>query len=107
MNPDQIHHDARLIHLVSLECKDDTHAMRCLEALSAYGRPDALAFKCVSYDFGRKLGTNHIFIIERWHRWEDLDALLTEKVVPALPLYNQLLARPFDPARDTTRIELG
>ena len=93
------------IHLVSLECKDDDHASRCLDALANYGRPDALAFNCVSYEFGRKLGTNHVFIVERWRNWQDLDALLTEKVVPALPLYNQLLARPFDPARDTTRIE--
>jgi hypothetical protein len=106
MSANQSPNEARLIHLVSLECKDDAHATRCLEALATYGRPDALAFNCVSYDYGRKLGTSHICIVERWRRWEDLDALLTEKVVPALPLYNQLLARPFDPARDTTRIEI-
>jgi hypothetical protein len=43
-------------------------------------------------------------IVERWDRWEDLDPLLAERVVPALPHYDELLARPFDPATDTERI---
>ena len=48
-----------------------------------------------------------VYLVERWSRWEDLDALLQAKVIPALPLYNQLLKRPFDPAQDTLRIQLA
>lgn len=100
--------EGRLIHLVTLECKDDVHANRCIEALTQYGKPDALAFGCASYEFGFKEGTPDVVqIVERWNRWEDLDSLLAEKVVPALPVYNEFLKRPFDPARDTTRIRLG
>jgi hypothetical protein len=40
-------------------------------------------------------------------RWEDLDGLLADRVVPALPVYNQLLARPFDPSVDTERITMS
>ena len=29
------------------------------------------------------------------------------KVVPAMPMYNQLLKRPFDPSKDTLRIKLS
>jgi hypothetical protein len=98
---------APLLHVVTLECKDAEHATRCLAALRDYGRPDALSFRCASYEFGVKEGTTStVYLIERWSRWEDLDALLTEKVVPALPIYNALLARPFDPARDTLRVRL-
>jgi hypothetical protein len=98
----------QLVHVVTLECKDDEHATRCLEALRNYGRPDALAYNCVSYDFGLKEGTSDmVYIVEYWHRWQDLDSLLQEKVVPALPLYNELLKRPFDPATDTLRINLA
>jgi len=97
-----------LLHLVTLDCKDDVHAARCLDALRQYGRPDALAFNCISYEFGIAEGTrDKVHIVERWNRWEDLDSLLGEKVVPALPMYNQLLKRPFDPARDTLRIRLS
>jgi quinol monooxygenase YgiN len=97
----------RLLHVVTLACKDDEHASRCLDALAAHGRPDALEFHCLSYEFGLKEGTaDTVCIVERWRRWEDLDALLTNKVVPALPLYNELLRQPFDQARDTTRITL-
>ncbi|MGE0812288.1 MAG: hypothetical protein AB7O28_00270 [Vicinamibacterales bacterium] len=97
--------DASFMHLVTLECKDEAHAARCLAALAAHGRPDALAYRCVSYDFGVKVGApDTVMLVERWQRWEDLDALLAEKVVPALPVYNALLKRPFDPARDTVRI---
>lgn len=73
----------------------------------AVGR-DAMSFNCRSYEFGLKEGTaDTVFLVERWNRWEDLDALLGAKVVPALPMYNQLLKRPFDPARDTLRIQLS
>jgi len=97
----------RLVHLVTLECKDGEHAARCIAALAEYGRPDALAYRCVSYEFGLKAGSDDtVCIVERWNRWEDLDSLLQEKVVPALPLYNELLKSPFDPARNTTRIAL-
>jgi hypothetical protein len=100
--------DGRLVHIVTLECKDAEHAARCIEALASYGRPDARSFNCISYDFGLKEGTTDtVYLVERWRRWEDLDALLSEKVVPALPLYNQLLRRPFDPAKDTLRITLS
>jgi quinol monooxygenase YgiN len=100
--------DAPLVHLVTLDCKDAERAEHCLAALGAHGRPDALAFGCVSYEFGLKEGaTDVVYIVERWRRWGDLDALLTEKVVPALPLYNELLKRPFDPATDTLRISLS
>ncbi|MDH5670362.1 MAG: hypothetical protein OEY86_20365, partial [Nitrospira sp.] len=96
------------LQVVTLECKDGEHAKRCLDALAAYGRPDALAFNCVSYEFGLKEGTSDtIYLVERWKQWEDLDALIREKVIPALPMYNQLLKRPFDPARDTARVRLS
>lgn len=98
----------QLIHIVTLQCKDGEHAARCIEALQNYGKPDAIAFNCVSYDFGFKEGSDDtVYIVERWNKWDDLDALLTTKVVPALPLYNQLLKRPFDPATDTLRIRLA
>lgn len=97
-----------LLHVVTLECKDGEHAMRCLEALAKCGRPDALAFNCISYEFGLKEGTfDMVYLVERWKRWQDLDALLSEKVIPVLPMYNQLLKRPFDPAKDTLRITLA
>ena len=67
-----------------------------------------MGFGCCSYEFGLKLGTSDtVLLVERWSSWSDLDALLTEKVVPALPMYNELLAAPFDPASDTVRIELA
>ncbi len=100
--------EGRLLHLVTLECKDEEHARRCIASLTTNGRPDALAFNCVSYEFGVKEGASDIvYLVEHWSRWEDLDALLAAKVVPALPLYNQLLKRPFDPAKDTVRIRLS
>ena len=99
--------EAPLAHIVTLDCRDAKRAEQCLEALEAYGRPDALEFGCHSYDFGVVQGSDDIvYLVERWARWEDLDALLAAKVVPALPLYNELLKRPFDPTRDTRRIEL-
>ena len=61
-----------------------------------HGRLDAPAFNCRSYGFGLKEGVaDTVCIVERWSRWEDLEALLSAKVVPALPLYNQLPKRPF------------
>lgn len=100
--------EGQLVHVVTLECKDEEHAARCLAALTSHGRPDALSFKCVSYEFGLKEGSSDtVYIVERWTRWEDLDALLGAKVVPALPMYNQLLKRPFDPSKDTLRIRLS
>ena len=100
--------EAGLLHVVTLGCKDAECATHCIAALANHGRPDALAFNCVSYEFGLKEGTNDtVYIVERWTRWEDLDSLLVEKVVPNLPLYNELLKRPFDPARDTARINLS
>ena len=97
-----------LLHVVTLECKDGEHARNCIAALEAYGRPDALAYQCVSYDFGLREGSvDTVYLVERWTRWEDLDRLLAEKVAPALPTYNALLKRPFDPSRDTLRIRLG
>lgn len=100
--------EAQLVHVVTLQCKDAEHAQRCLGALAAYGKPDALAYRCAAYEFGLKEGAaDTVLLIERWRTWADLDRLLTEKVVPALPVYNQLLKRPFDPARDTQRIRLA
>ena len=97
----------QLVHVVTLQCKDAEQAQNCLAALAQYGRPDALAFNCGSYDFGLKQGTTDtVYLVERWNRWDDLNALLEQKVVPALPLYNQMLKRPFDPATDTLRIAL-
>jgi hypothetical protein len=108
MNVSDSRTEGRCVHLVTLECKDEEHASRCIEALASYGRPDALAFNCVSYEFGLKEGTtNTVYIIEHWRQWQDLNALLNEKVVPALPIYNQLLKRPFDPAKDTVRVRLS
>jgi hypothetical protein len=67
----------QLLHVVTLACKDGEHATRCIDALTNYGKPDALAFNCCSYEFGLKNGTvDTVYIVERWNRWEDLDALL-------------------------------
>lgn len=94
--------------MITLECKDGEHAAHCIEALTNYGRPDALTFNCISYEFGLKEGTSDtVCLVERWSRWEDLDLLLSTKVIPALPMYNQLLKRPFDPAKDALRIKLS
>ena len=99
MNTSGSESEGVLVHIVTLECKDADHAQRCL---------DALSFNCLSYEFGLKEGSSDIVcLVERWKRWEDLDALLTTKVLPALPLYNKLLKRPFDPAKDTLRIHLS
>ncbi|WP_455377171.1 hypothetical protein [Petrachloros mirabilis] len=107
MHTSHIKFEGEFVHIVTLECKDADHAKRCLDALKNDGRPDALSFGCISYEFGLKEGNSDtVYLVERWIRWEDLDALLTKKVVPALPLYNQLLKRPFDPAKDTLRIHL-
>ena len=100
--------EGRLIHVVTLDCKDEEHARNCITALAHYGKPDALSFGCVSYEFGLQVGsTDTVYLVERWNRWEDLDALLQEKVVPALPMYNELLKHPFNPATDTLRINLA
>lgn len=108
MNTSNSTSEGTRVHIVTLECKDADHAKRCLDALKNYGKPDALSFNCLSYEFGLKEGrTDTVYLVERWKRWEDLDSLLTEKVAPALPLYNQLLKRPFDPAKDTLRIHLS
>ena len=96
--------NGHLVHVV----KDGPHAKRCLDALANHGKPDAEAFQCASYEYGLKEGTTDtVYLVERWNRWEDLDVLLGAKVVPALPMCNQLLKRPFDPARDTLRIKLA
>ena len=95
------------IHIVTLDCRDAEHARQCLDALGDYGKPDALAFGCLSYEFGLKTGSQDVVIlVERWSSWHALDTLLSEKVVPALPLYNSLLLRDFDPGRDTVRVEV-
>jgi quinol monooxygenase YgiN len=108
MTKDNPAHEGPCMHIVTLDCKDEAHAKRCMDALANYGRPDALAFNCVSYDFGLKEGTtNTVYIIEHWRQWQDLNALLNEKVVPALPMYIQLLKKPFDPSKDTLRIKLS
>lgn len=97
----------KLIHVVTLKCKDNEHASQCLAALANYGKPDAMSFNCQSYEFGLKAGTKDtVYIVEQWSKWDDLNALLEAKVVPALPMYNQLLENPFDPVTDTLRIEL-
>lgn len=99
---------AHLVHIVTLRCKDSARAKQCLQALAEYGRNDALAYQCQSYEFGLQEGTQDtVYLIERWQQWGDLDRLLTEKVIPALPLYNELLLNPFDPAKDTLRVTLS
>lgn len=108
MNATELPHGALLTHIVTLDCKDAEHAARCIDALKNYGKPDALAYGCESYEFGWKAGSpDVVYLVERWKRWEDLDRLLVEKVVPALPVYNELLKRPFDPSADTLRIQLA
>lgn len=96
---------ATCIHIVSLDCKDARSARQCLDALAGQGRPDAISYGCLSYDFGLVQGSDRqIRLIERWRDWTALDRLLAEKVAPALPHYNALLARPFDPQADTLRV---
>ena len=98
----------KFIHLVTLNCKDEQHAKQCLSALANYGKPDALSYNCLSYEFGRKANSkNTVYLIERWSKWKDLDLLLNDKVIPALSMYNQLLKNPFNPETDTLRIELS
>jgi hypothetical protein len=98
---------APCFHLVTLNCKDAENAGKCLAALRNYGRPDAISYGCVSYDFGLKIGHDTVIqIVERWSDWADLDKLLDEKVVPALPMYNELLDAPFNPASHTMRVNL-
>jgi hypothetical protein len=100
--------DGQLVHVVTLQCKDAGKATTLLGALGEYARPDALSYNCSSYEYGLKEGTTDtVYIVERWTSWDDLDSLLNDKVVPALPMYNEFLARPFDPARDTLRIRLS
>jgi hypothetical protein len=107
MRTEDIQKPAPCLHVVTLECKDAAHAARCLALLAEHGRPDALRYRCRAYEFGPRLGAPQVVtLVERWERWEDLDALLRERVVPALPLYDALLASPFDPARDTLRVAL-
>lgn len=107
MSDDYSDREGSLIHIVTLDCKDVAHAAQCIQALANYGRPDALAFGCVDYEFGLKQGTSDtVYIVERWRSWQDLDNVIAEKVVPALPTYNQFLKQPFDPAKDTLRITL-
>ena len=108
MNADNSKSEGTLVHVVTLECKDEEHAKHCIEALASYGRPDALSLNCVSYEFGLKEGTTDVvYIIERWRQWKDLDDFLAKKVVPALPMYNQFLKHPFDSAKHTLRIRLS
>ncbi|KLV11563.1 hypothetical protein C9I92_12990 [Photobacterium ganghwense] len=96
-----------LIHIVTLRCKDTDHARQCLELLEQFGKPDALHYRCLSYEFGLREGTTDtVCIVERWQHWQDLDALLQYKVTPALLMYNRLLSRPFDLETDTVRIRL-
>lgn len=100
--------NGRHIHVVTLECKDAERARMCLGVLENHGRPDAKAYNCLAYEFGIKEGSQStVQIVERWRSWQDLDALLKEKVVPALPTYNTLLKRPFDPSTDTLRVTLA
>lgn len=47
----------QLLHVVTLACKDNEHATRCIDALAHYGKPDALSFNCCSYEFGLQDGT--------------------------------------------------
>ena len=90
----------------------------CIEALGKYGRPDVQKCGVVryfkydlltcSYEFGQQAGNSaRVLLIERWNKWEDLDKLLVNHVVPAIDTYNQLLASPFDPAKHTQRITLA
>ncbi len=100
--------DGRNIHIVTLHCKDEEHAARCETALAGAGRPDAQSYGCLSYVFGRKAGApDTVILVEHWADFAQLDRLLTERVIPALPAYNALLARDFDPARDTVRVSAG
>jgi hypothetical protein len=96
------------MHLVTLRCRDADAAAQCLAALAAYGRPDALAYGCAAYEFGPCEGKpDTVILVERWWRWSDLDRLLGERVLPALPIYNQLLRAPFDPESDTVRVMIA
>lgn len=98
---------APCIHLVTLDCKDADAAQQALGILTSQSRQDALDYGCASYDVGLVEGSDdRIRLIERWPDWAPLDRLLAEKVAPALPHYNAMLARDFDPARDTVRVRL-
>ncbi|MCB1552593.1 MAG: hypothetical protein KDJ14_02200 [Xanthomonadales bacterium] len=108
MSTAHAHPAARFVHIVTLDCKDPEHALRCIQMLTQVGLPDAKMFQCVSYEYGLEVGsTERIVLIERWQRWEDLDALIEQCIAPDLDKYNSLLKQPFDVIRDTRRVELG
>jgi quinol monooxygenase YgiN len=100
--------EGRLLHVVTLQRKDDARTAQRIAALASYGGTDALACSCISYEFGLTEGASDtVLIVEHWNGWQDLDTLLATKIVPALPMYNPLLKRPFDPAKDRLRIRLS
>src|SRR5690606_4472063 len=85
MSTAHAHPAARFVHVVTLDCKDAEHALRCIQMLTRVGLPDAKMFQCVSYEFGLEAGsTERVVIIQRWERWEDLDALIEQRIAPDL-----------------------
>jgi hypothetical protein len=52
MNDDSSAGEGRLLHVVSLDYRDEEHARRCIAAVANCGSPDALAYRCVSYELG-------------------------------------------------------
>ncbi|MCB9928176.1 MAG: hypothetical protein H6844_01975 [Alphaproteobacteria bacterium] len=100
--------DGVLMHVVTLACKDPHHAAEFLAVLAEHARRDAMAYNCLAFEFGLKEGTDDtVYLVERWRCWEDLDAMLAERVEPVMPVYNALLKRPFDPAADSVRLVLA
>ena len=79
------------------------HGINFIDTAEAYAT-EALIGEALE---GSGVPRHELIVSTKVSRWEDLDACIAEKVAPALPMYNELLRRIFDPARDTVRIALS
>jgi hypothetical protein len=94
-------------HNVTLPCKDEDDAQKMFDTLRTIGLPGAKGCNAYSYEFGLEVGSKtKVWVVEKWYKWEDLDAHLEKNVTPNLDDFNALMPEPFDPAKHTTRIEL-
>jgi len=79
-----------------------------MDDLERYRKPEALQYGCKAFEYGLKEGTatkDCVYVCERWDKWADLDKLHNEKFGPnQLPIFNELLKRPFDFNTDSLRV---
>jgi hypothetical protein len=94
-------------HNVVLPCKDAESAQNCIGVLKDAGLPGAMKSGAALYEFGLEMGSlTKVFVVEKWYKWEDLDEHLKVNIVPNLEVFNGFLVEPFDPAKNTARINL-